>query len=139
MPISPEGVPDECPRNEVKWLFRRWGNQENWEHGFAQGKREAVLVSGRNCFTYGGQRLLPKRAEPRAGRPAATTPPKSAPTPLGVIFWGGCLGVGVSRGEGDGGGCWLSLCCAPYLLHWLLTRHSNVQCFTELCWALFAW
>jgi hypothetical protein len=32
------------------------------------------------------------------GRPAAPTPPKSAPGPLGVTVRGGCRGWGVSRG-----------------------------------------
>ena len=83
------------------------------EHGFAQGMPESVLVTDRNRLYHGGQLLLPKRDEAREGRPAATTPPKSVPTPLGVTSRGGCRGVGGSRGEGDGGGCWHTLCCAP--------------------------
>jgi hypothetical protein len=34
------------------------------------------------------------------GRPAAPTPPKSAPGPLGVTVRGGCLGERGSRGNG---------------------------------------
>ena len=68
------------------------------------------------AFIMAASGLLPKRDEPMEGRPAAATPPKSAPTPLGVTVRGGCRGVGGSRGEGDGGGCWHILCCAPYLV-----------------------
>lgn len=59
------------------------GNQNTSGARFAQGMRESVLVTDRNRLYHGGQLLLPKRDEPREGRPAATTPPKSVLPPFG--------------------------------------------------------
>ncbi len=108
---------------ERRLLFRRrlakvsaWAGGGIYSSGarFAQGMRESVLVTDRNRLYHGGQLLLPKRDEPREGRPAATTPPKSAPAPFGSYLPGGMPGGwGCPEGEGDGGGCWHSLCCAP--------------------------
>ena len=80
------------------------GNQNSSGARFAQGMRESVLVTDRNRLYHGGQLLLPKRDEPMEGRPEATTPPKSAPTPLGVTFPGGMPGGwGVQGGGGRRG------------------------------------
>ena len=74
---------------------------------------ESVLVTGRNRLYHGGQWLLPKRDEAREGRPAATTPPKSALTPFGSYCSGGMPGLGgVQRGEGTAGG--VGIACAVF-------------------------
>ena len=108
---------------ERRLLFRRrlakvsaWAGGGIYSSGarFAQGMRESVLVTDRNRLYHGGQLLLPKRDEPREGRPAATTPPKSAPAPFGSYLPGGMPGMGgVQRGEGTAGGADISCAVLP--------------------------
>lgn len=109
----------ECARGRARSLCLNagWAGGSKLKSGarFAQGMPEPIVAAARNCFLSWRAASFATMRRSKGGTARSNNSPQECPSPLWELLVGGDAGDGgIPKGGRDGGGCWHTLCCAPY-------------------------